>query len=469
MNNNSILKNKLLVLLIAIPLTSFADDLGNGSFVNAGSAISTAASNASSSGGISNISKYLENLGYYLGFPITTTPTTIPTATTYQDAITTPDIDATVYSQYAATTGYLAQTGLVTDTSADITVVPSSFSTFADGIPYNIINSLTSSTYSTWASYGSGDSVSGITPLSFAVPYTTTDSSGQQSSTYGPTMVSSMLETMMGTFDVSACTPGNNPTTTYPTTGCTVANNFQTASQLLNVTTTVDDDNIIYSGFPATATQYSAPTADQIATLDASGIIEPLAYNSTEAANVSKIIFNFLAPSMMYEVPYTVYNNILSNITNGENNPGQVNSAARTLFTYLLGNNAFGAQVSVGLDALQSIVARRMVNPLTGSSTAFDENVMATRRLLNAVPTGTGAPSTTSNTWLNSMQTASPIVIQRETLYLLAEIRYELYQTRMLQERLLLLSATQQLQSAGMSAMSSANTMMSASSSTSTS
>lgn len=73
---------------------------------------------------------------------------------------------------------------------------------------------------------------------------------------------------------------------------------------------------------------------------------------------------------------------------------------------------------------------------------------MATRRL-NSVNNNVGDNSKAPKTWTQSIEQASPATLQRETVYLLAEIQQELFKQRMLQERLLATSSVQQLQSVG--------------------
>ena len=70
---------------------------------------------------------------------------------------------------------------------------------------------------------------------------------------------------------------------------------------------------------------------------------------------------------------------------------------------------------------------------------------MATRRL-NTVTDNSGGKS---ETWTQSIEQASPATLQRETVYLLAEIQKELFKQRMLQERLLATTSVQQLQATG--------------------
>lgn len=78
----------------------------------------------------------------------------------------------------------------------------------------------------------------------------------------------------------------------------------------------------------------------------------------------------------------------------------------------------------------------------TNASPLAIEKWMATRRL-------TTYPDK-SHDWFQQIEHATPATLQRETVFLLAEIRYEMFQQRMLQERMLATLSVQQLQSANL-------------------
>lgn len=71
--------------------------------------------------------------------------------------------------------------------------------------------------------------------------------------------------------------------------------------------------------------------------------------------------------------------------------------------------------------------------PIADASLAAAENYLAVERL--------------NSDWYKKMETANPITVQRETLYLLAEMRYEMHRMRQDNERLLAAVSAQQLQS----------------------
>lgn len=113
---------------------------------------------------------------------------------------------------------------------------------------------------------------------------------------------------------------------------------------------------------------------------------------------------------------------------------------------YLLALRTLTAMSSVGMSNLYSLYAERvplkMDNPNPQDSQKQIEKSalqmqqeMASRRLRDA-------------TWYAKMEAAAPATIEREMLYLLAEIRFELFQNRMVNERLLATQSVQQIQNA---------------------
>lgn len=102
---------------------------------------------------------------------------------------------------------------------------------------------------------------------------------------------------------------------------------------------------------------------------------------------------------------------------------------------YLAGLRTYAALNSVGLSNLYYIMARRLPQNSTDdnkntTSQALNEFNMATRRF---DPTGQADPK-----WINKLNEASPATVQKEIAMLLAEINYQMYLDRQMQERLLL-------------------------------
>lgn len=111
---------------------------------------------------------------------------------------------------------------------------------------------------------------------------------------------------------------------------------------------------------------------------------------------------------------------------------------------YLVNLRQFAASQSVGLNNLFQMLARRLTVPKLGEEAGMDKtdasqlevaNFVARRRVNN------------SNKWYEEMEKAPPITVQRETLYVLAEIQNQLNEMRLLNERVLLTLTAMQLQS----------------------
>jgi len=121
---------------------------------------------------------------------------------------------------------------------------------------------------------------------------------------------------------------------------------------------------------------------------------------------------------------------------------------------YLNQFRAYLSILTIGLSNFQDMYNRRVIKKRTvtlppnyragqrnstrtslNTSAASLEYAMATRRITQPTinPT-TGKPGAS---WYESMEVASSTTLQRETLYLLAEMNYQMYQMRMQQERLL--------------------------------
>ena len=110
--------------------------------------------------------------------------------------------------------------------------------------------------------------------------------------------------------------------------------------------------------------------------------------------------------------------------------PKEPEKAAR----YLAGLRTYAAQMSVGLSNLHQMLARRVRTGAENPRSQLElEHQMAVRRL--------------GGEWHTQMEQASPLTVSRETLYILAEMNYMLYQHKVQQERLLATISMLQLQS----------------------
>ena len=119
-------------------------------------------------------------------------------------------------------------------------------------------------------------------------------------------------------------------------------------------------------------------------------------------------------------------------------------NAKNAISLYQAQLRSYAAQQSVALGSLYSILSKRMPQQ-TGSDTgtqtsqALSEFQMATRRLYNPVVDK-------GSQWINQIDAASPATVQKEIVSLLAEINYQLYLGRQQDERQLLVSTIQLLQ-----------------------
>lgn len=126
-------------------------------------------------------------------------------------------------------------------------------------------------------------------------------------------------------------------------------------------------------------------------------------------------------------------------------------AAQKTLSQYMAQLRTFAAQMSIGVSNLYYSLAKRMPqNPTnksgqTPTSQALSEFQMATHRLLN--------PDSESNQtqWVEKINNASSATVQKEIAILLAEINYQLYLNRQIQERILLTNSVILFNSTGQS------------------
>lgn len=132
--------------------------------------------------------------------------------------------------------------------------------------------------------------------------------------------------------------------------------------------------------------------------------------------------------------------------------PAMKAQAQGTIANYLTNLRVYAAQVSVGVGNLYAMLSQRMPQaaPLSGNaktqtSQALSEFMMATWRLQSSPPSenNQGTPI-----WFNQINQASSASVQKEIALLLAEINYQMYLTRVQQERMLLTNSLLLIQTA---------------------
>ncbi|MBI2785072.1 MAG: phosphoesterase [Legionella longbeachae] len=169
-----------------------------------------------------------------------------------------------------------------------------------------------------------------------------------------------------------------------------------------------------------------------------------------QAANFIRYVSGGVTPIKLPK--WKDYDNLYTQAIASDNNtlvtPIQKQKAQATLSKYLADLRTYAAQNSVGLSNLYYIMSKRLpqANPNsteqeTPMSQALSEFNMATKRLLS--PNGS-SPGNTE--WIKQLQTASPATVEKEIAILLAEINYQMYLDRQLNERLLLTNSIQLLQ-----------------------
>lgn len=106
-------------------------------------------------------------------------------------------------------------------------------------------------------------------------------------------------------------------------------------------------------------------------------------------------------------------------------------NAQASLTRYLNSVRIYAAQSSVAISNLYYILSKRLPQPnLNGTSQALNELTMSTRRIYN--------PEKDGQQWLDRINKASPVTVEREMALLLSEINYQLYLNRQQEERILL-------------------------------
>ena len=222
--------------------------------------------------------------------------------------------------------------------------------------------------------------------------------------------------------------------------------------------------------------------------LNANSLIGPMMYDTSSnnnnsnntasgltADNQAQVALNFIRwvtnQASPPAIDMTTYQSIAGNLSKSSS---KSLPALQTISNYLNQLRGYAAASSVGASNLNFLMAKRIPNDSasqfvstalqsligqnqsqsTGSqmaqqkvSTEFAEFQMASRRLFPISSTTTG--STTP--WLEQINTASSAQVQKEIALLLAEMNYQLYLNRQIQERMLMTNSILLLQSMQMS------------------
>lgn len=305
--------------------------------------------------------------------------------------------------------------------------------------------------------------------------------------------VSQQIFNILGTPDVSYCsaTAQNNPQQnvsngTNPNgksaSPCSIAPTMFQSQLIENVVGPVPTPTSFYS---------IASNAQILPQLNSNSLIAPLNYSpdalnfpsstadgATQpglvATNQAELAANFIRYASGSVLPtilpnqyayQTVYNAAIDNT-----NAAQFQMQA-IISTYLTSLRVYAAQSSVGIGNLYYILSRRLPqeqkggsSTSTGSGSSGQQSASAPSQALNEYNMATwrifqvgGAPSTgaagstsssgkTATQWIEKINSASPTTVQKEIAILLAEINYQLYLDRQIQERMLMTSSVSLLQ-----------------------
>lgn len=160
-----------------------------------------------------------------------------------------------------------------------------------------------------------------------------------------------------------------------------------------------------------------------------------------QAANFIRYASGAVAPTSLpkFKAYDTLYNLAVPQ-PNAATQPPlmQQMQAQAILNTYFTNLRIYAAQNSVGMGNLYYILSKRLPQKQSSdnsivTSQAMSEFNMATWRLFNS-----SNPTTPNKQWINQINGASSATVQKEIATLLAEINYQMYLDRQLQERILL-------------------------------
>lgn len=178
-------------------------------------------------------------------------------------------------------------------------------------------------------------------------------------------------------------------------------------------------------------------------------------YGSSELTRADTFI-RYVSGNIVPPTKDEKLNKAISRLSKGGFKKRYKNAAA--INEYILTLRSFAAQASVGMSNFYALMAKRAtitdesgkavqgmdINGNTHDlSQASQELRMALRRF---VPQTRVKGSKDANTWAQMIMTAPPAQVQRETALLLAEINYQMYLNRQMQERMLATMSAMQLQ-----------------------
>jgi intracellular multiplication protein IcmX len=405
---------------------------------------------------LTNLSTYLQNLGQYFGYDLTQYCKTGGPCSS-AGVLSGSGSSGSGYSNtlFNMNDTYAVQLNLFNSYLGALLGGGSSNSAVNPIVPpntqgYSLINTLAGQTYST-------------PPYSSPSPQTVSVNEIIDQQTYQADPVSQAVLNILATPDFTYCATTNSSGNITANSQCQILFREKVMAQIIGPLQTTKD---VFS------TNYNQTYVPQ---LNGDTLISPLLYTTTssngsdtsssppanqspglpaqtqaqQAANFIRYVSNAVNPAMLPS--YSTYNDLISLALNynQQTSPADQAQAQITIINYLTKLRTYAAQTSVGVGNLYYILSRRLPqNPVSGSgnpsSQALNEFIMASWRLYNPNSQNTGSAS--NQQWLTQINEGSSASVQKEIAILLAEINYQLYLSRQMQERALLTESIALLQ-----------------------
>lgn len=432
-------------------------------------AFSAAAEDASTyneqqmSSSLQELVQYIQYWGQYVGYDVTQPPQKINQNFNFSQTL----INLTT-TQLAQVSLFYTYLGAIPVNSLSAQFLPTEVSSSSLLNPY--ANATFQSDNSVYAT--SGASVNALIDQTNQSGQSGQNQSNQ--STESPDPVSQAIINIVGTPDYSYCMSYDGSSWDQ---NCTY------------LTETLVSDNVIGT-LPDATTFFSYSYIQQfLGQLTSNSLTAPLMYGTDsskgstsngagltaenqaqQAANFIRYVSGSVAPIKLpnWKQYDTLYGQAIASSTSTTVTPVQQHQAQDQLSRYLANLRTYAAQNSVGMSNLYYILSKRLpqtpkeattnyvqIPSSPPSSEALNEFNMATWRIFSA-PSQSGQQGQSGNTlWINQINNSSAATVQKEMAVLMAEMNYQLYLNRQVQERILLTNTILLLQSLRQTAPSS--------------
>jgi intracellular multiplication protein IcmX len=195
---------------------------------------------------------------------------------------------------------------------------------------------------------------------------------------------------------------------------------------------------------------YSTSTAQNSSSSCGSNPMLPSGNQALDAYDFIRYILTPLLPSFGNSgVTYSSYQQAWNSVYNPTSGTSPSTSALNSLLEFNASVRSYAALSSLVASNINFLYAERVpqtIQPTTASSTTTSSSQVQTSKALSDFQMATwrlydsASSASTSTSWLDNINaaTTSAATVTKEIAVLLAEINYQLYQSRMLQERMLL-------------------------------